>query len=361
MKPRVGFAIEQALGHVAYGMGLRRVLERRTDMECVWIEIPFDESGFGAVPVVGRNWTVRGSLRARIAIEREHRRQALDALFIHTQTIALLSAGLMRRIPTLMSLDATPKNYDTISLAYRDAVHSPSIERAKLLAHRSVMKNAGAFTAWSEWTKQSLVHDYGVASDKVTVVHPGAVLAQFGDPARRKPRHQGPLKILFVGGDFPRKGGDLLVEVARTFPSESLELHLVTGADVPAGNGVHVYKGVKPYAPELLRLYAESDVFVLPTRGDCLAVVLGEAMAAGLPIITTNVGAHAEAVEDGKSGFVLAPDDGATLRDRIDRLVRDRDLVFRMGQRARQIGEDRFDMDANANRIAGILLGLLRR
>jgi glycosyltransferase involved in cell wall biosynthesis len=94
-----------------------------------------------------------------------------------------------------------------------------------------------------------------------------------------------------------------LLQTVRQHFRGRVELHLVTGADVPSGDGVFVHKGVKPFSPELFKRFSEADAFVLPTRGDCLAVVLGEAMAACLPIITTRVGAHAEAVEDGRSGW----------------------------------------------------------
>jgi glycosyltransferase involved in cell wall biosynthesis len=168
------------------------------------------------------------------------------------------------------------------------------------------------------------------------------------------------MRILFVGGDFERKGGNLLLDTYRKYLASSCELHLVTSGEVRDGHGVHVYRGVKPHSDALLRLYADADVFVLPTRGDCLAVVLGEAMASGLPIITTRVGAHAEAVADGESGFLIDQDDGAALRDRIERLSNDPGLCRRMGQRSREVGEARFDMHKNANQIADLLVGLHR-
>jgi glycosyltransferase involved in cell wall biosynthesis len=149
-----------------------------------------------------------------------------------------------------------------------------------------------------------------------------------------------------------------LLDVFRAHLRGICELHLITGADVASGGGVHVYRGLKPHSAELLRLYSDSDVFVLPTRADCLAVVLGEAMASSLPNITTRVGAHAEAVEDGESGFLLDVDDGPALRERIERLANDPALSARMGRRSRQIGEERFDMDKNANRIADLLIEL---
>jgi glycosyltransferase involved in cell wall biosynthesis len=360
MRPRVGFVLEQGLGHVAYGMALRHALADRSDLEAVWLEVSFDERGFGRVPVLGQSYVLRGNLRARLAIAREHRRRPLDALFVHTSMIGVLSADYVARIPTLLSIDATPLNYDELAVWYGHKLGNAAVERAKLFAHRSVFRRARHVTTWSEWAKGSLVRDYGVALNSITVIPPGTTLAAFPEPGTRGARRPGPLRILFVGGDFVRKGGDVLLDVFRNYLRGSCELHLVTGGDVPAGDGVFVYRGVKPLSPELLRLYAEADVFVLPTRADCLAVVLGEAMASCLPIVTTSVGAHAEAVEDGESGFVIAADDAAALRDRLERLAADPELRSRLGRRSRQIGEARFDMNKNANRIADILVDLGR-
>lgn len=356
MKRRIGFVIEQALGHVSYGMGLKQALAPRGDIELEWLEVPYEPGRFGKIPVIGRNWTLRGSTRAYRAVARAHERAPLHALFIHTQTIGLFCGPHMAEIPTLLSLDATPINYDELAGVYGDSVGSAPVEKAKLWAHKSVMKRVAAFTTWSHWAKASLERDYGVPADSVTVLHPGTVMSNFPDPLARKPRETGPLNVLFVGGDFKRKGGDLLVETVLRHFRGRVQLHLVTGADVQPSEDVFVHRGVKPLSPQLLQRFVEADVFVLPTRGDCLAMVLGEAMAACLPIITTRVGAHAEAVEDGRSGFLIEKDDAEALRDRLDRLERNRALCFDMGMRSREIGEARFDMVKNANHIADLLL-----
>jgi glycosyltransferase involved in cell wall biosynthesis len=361
VKARIAFVIEQALGHVAYGMGLKKALADRDDLEGVWIEVPYGLGNFGRVPYVGPNWTLRGSTRAWRSIRDAHREKPLDALFLHTQTVSLFAGPHMRRIPTLLSLDATPKNLDEIGGSYAHAVGGGTIEGLKTFAHQRVMRNAEKFTTWSAWAKDSLVRDYGVAGDKVTVIHPGTVLSNFPGPEARPPRREGPLRVLFVGGDFVRKGGDLLLDVHRAHLRGRVELHLVTAAEIPQEEGVYVYRGLKPHSPELLQRYREADVFVLPTRGDCLAVVLGEAMAACLPIITTRVGAHAEAVDDGRSGYVLSVDDAAGLRASLERLANDRGLLAEMGLRSRRVGEERFDMHKNANQIADLLVGLSRR
>ena len=361
MKRRVGFVIEQALGHVAYGMGLKKALAARDDIEPIFLEVPYALGGFSRLPWAGKNWTVRESARAWKQVRASHRETAFDALFLHTQTVSLFAGGHMRRIPTLLSLDATPRGLDELGASYTHAVGSRRVENLKLLAHKTVMRNAAWFTTWSKWTKDSLVQDYGAAPDKVTVIHPGTVLTNYPPPSERRVRRDRPLQVLFVGGDFPRKGGDLLLDVFRRRLRGRIELHLVTATDVTPEEGVHVYHGLKPHSADLLARYRDADIFALPTRGDCLAVVLGEAMASCLPIITTKVGAHPEAVEDGESGYLLSVDDAEALADRLTRLADDRDLVFRMGMRSRQIGEERFDMQRNADHIAEILLRIADR
>ncbi|MBF6599358.1 MAG: glycosyltransferase family 4 protein [Dehalococcoidia bacterium] len=320
--------------------------------------MPFAPEGLGRLPLVRRNWTLRGSLQAASRIRAELRRGAIDAMFLHTQTISVFAGGLMNRIPTLLSLDATPANLDTLGGAYAHDVNPAVVERLKRAAHRRVVARARQFTTWSQWAKDSLVTDYGADAKRVTVIHPGTNIDAFAARAGA-PRPPGrPLQLLFVGGDFVRKGGDLLLDVYRRSLRETCELHIVTATDVPSGEGVHVYHGLKPHAPELIARYADADVFVLPTRGDCLAVVMGEAMAASLPIVTTTVGAHREAVEDGGSGYLIGVDDADALASRLRALAADRALAARLGRRSRAIGEERFDIARGAAQIADMLVAL---
>jgi glycosyltransferase involved in cell wall biosynthesis len=360
MKPRIGFVLEQALGHVAYGKSLRQALTARDDIECEWLEVSFDKDGFGRIPLLGSSYALRGNARARNLIARAHRRRPFDALFVHTAMVVLLSMDYVSRIPTILSLDATPRNYDELAKWYGHNVHHAAVEGAKLLVYRSLLRRARGVTAWSRWTKNSLVRDYGVAEEAVTVIHPGTTVSNFAVPTARRERTPGPMRILFVGGDFERKGGDLLVDVFRQSLRGACELHLVTPADVPSGDGVWVYRDLKPHVPKLRALYAQADVFAFPTRADCFGVVLAEAMAASLPIVATRIGAIPEAVKDGDNGFVIEADDGEALRDRLEQLERSPELRLRMGQRSRQIGEEGFDIEKNANLIADLLLRLGR-
>ncbi len=352
---RPGFVLEQTLGHVTHGQNLRRTLDAQPGMEASWFDVPFQPAGaLYRMPPLSSNWSLRGSLLAYRALQSDGWRQ-LDGLFVHTLTISLFATPFYEKIPTVLSLDATPLNFDSVGRLYGHQTRAGVVERFKRHVVRRAVSRADAFVSWSEWAKASLVKDYGADPERVLVAPPGADLELF--PERRCRVHEGPVRILFVGGDFQRKGGDVLLQAFRERLRGRAELHLVTMGQVPAEDGVFVHRGLTPNSPELLELFNTADIFALPTRADCLAVVLGEAMAASLPVVTTDVGAHREAIEDGRSGLLVPPDDAEALGDALDTLVRDGALRREMGRRARQIGEERFD----ARRNALAILGLMRR
>jgi glycosyltransferase involved in cell wall biosynthesis len=342
---RPGFVLEQTLGHVTHGQNLRRIIGGETGVTPSWYDVPFKPAGaLYKVPPLSANWSLRGSVYARRALQSNGWRD-LDALFVHTLTIALFATPFYEQVPTVLSLDATPINFDSVGRLYGHEPHPGAVERIKRHIVRRAVSRADAFVSWSAWAKASLVDDYGADPERVLVAAPGADLDLF--PKRIDRSNHGPVRILFVGGDFPRKGGDVLLQAFRERLRGRAELHFVTAYQMADEEGVFIHNGVKPNSPELLELFAGADIFALPTRGDCLAVVLGEAMAASLPIITTAVGAHAEAVEHGESGLLVPPDDASALGDALERLVDDAALRRRMGARGRAIAEERFDAKRN--------------
>lgn len=354
---RIGFVLEQALGHVTYGRNIATAVARRSDVDPVWLEVPWNPPTRAAkLPVIRNNWTLRASLEAR-RLWSAARADTFDALFLHTQTVSLFAAGLMRRVPTVLSLDATPINFDAVGEAYGHAGGNAAIESMKRRAYRRVFAAATSFTTWSQWAKDSLVDDYGADGSRIRVLHPGADLALFPfGTAPREPARGRPLRLLFVGGDFERKGGDLLLHLLAGPLAGKVQLDVVSNATIAATAGMTQHRNVGPNSPELLALYRQADVFVLPTRADCLAVVLGEAMAAGLPIITTRVGAHAEAVRDGDTGYLINSGDTAALQDRIERYVASPESALSMGQKSRAFGEERFDARKNTDAIGDMLI-----
>lgn len=353
---RVAFVMEQTLGHVAYTQNLRTALTDDQTIAPTWLPVTYETGALGRVPALGTNWTLRGSIAGAQALARARGRQRFDAAVFHTQTVALLSPLAGWRLPVVISLDATPRNFDAVGRHYGHAVGSGRAEEAKRRAHALIYRRAAALTTWSEWAKRSLRDDYGVDPDRVAVIAPGVNLDRFATAQTgHEPPSDGRVRLLFVGGDFARKGGPELLACMRDGLAEGCVLDVVTRQAVPPTPGVVVHNDLGPNDPRLLALYRRADIFALPTYADCLAVVLGEAMAASLPIVTTRVGAQAEAVHDGVSGLVVREGDRAALGTALRRLADDAALRQRMGREGRRIAEARYDVNENARRLVATI------
>lgn len=358
-----GFVMEQALGHVTHYQNLKRWVATDADISPIWMPIGDDVNDLWQyLPIIRKNWSLQVSLRARDAIKAARRSQPLDALFLHTQTLALFATPLMRQIPTIISTDATPFNYDTVGTGYNHKVGGNSlIERRKFLWNKSTYHTASAIVAWCQWAKDSLVTDYGVPAQKVTVIPPGVDLAQWHFPRNYQPAASHTLRLLFVGGDFARKGGYTLLEAFRNGLNQDCQLDIVTkDASIERELGgianIRVHCGLTPNSQPLRELYAQADVFVFPTQADCLPSAVSEAMAAGLPVITTDVGALREQVEHGVNGLIVPPADTTALVNAVNVLKSDRTKITTMAVASRRIAEERFD----ARRNYGAILNLMK-
>jgi glycosyltransferase involved in cell wall biosynthesis len=108
--------------------------------------------------------------------------------------------------------------------------------------------------------------------------------------------------------------------------------------------------------PRVLEHYARADLFALPCvvardgSNDITPNSLLEAMAMGLPVVSTTITAIAELVTDGVSGLLVAPKDPTALADAIARLIDDPELRHRLGEKAREQSRERFDVRTNIQR-----------
>ena len=103
------------------------------------------------------------------------------------------------------------------------------------------------------------------------------------------------------------------------------------------------FLGVRNDVPDLLRI---SDLAILCSHEEGFSNFILEAMAAGLPVIVTDVGGNAEAVRDGVTGIVVPPHSPSYLGAAILRLAKDEQLAMRMGQAARQRVQELFSLEA---------------
>jgi glycosyltransferase involved in cell wall biosynthesis len=248
----------------------------------------------------------------------------------------------------MIDFDSTPLQIDQMA-AYNSSVDPKPVAALKWRLTRDMMRSATLLQAWSRWAKQSAVVDYGIPADKI-VVNPPGVNLDFWRPnhASRDRLVKQPFKVLFVGGDFRRKGGDLLLEWYQNQCPETTELHIVTREPVEPGPGIHVYHDIQPNSDQLIGLYQNSDLFVLPSLGECFGIATVEAMAAGLPVIASEVGGTADIIEPGRNGFIIPGNDVAALGMAIAAIMGDLARRQNMGAQSRQLAEERFDLRKNA-------------
>jgi glycosyltransferase involved in cell wall biosynthesis len=333
----IAYVMEQTLGNITHYLNLRRAESMAEAPGPLWLPIEYRTS---RVP-----WTITGGCLARKALVDVMPR--VDGVFMHTTTLALLSVDLFRKKPTVLSTDGTPSNKRNMRTAYGLQEQGRLSERAKRALYKKVYGTAAGLVGWSNSVKESFVEDYGYQEEHIAVIPPGVDVDQFvaGDRNHELPR------ILFVGGDFERKGGALLFDIFRQRLRGRAELILVTRGEVKTEPGVTVRNNIRANSPELLELYATSDLFVLPTLADCLPLVLMEALAAGLPVIATRVGGISDVVVEGKNGHLVDAGDGVALGDVVEALVTDASRRRAMGEQGRADALQRFDARKNACRL----------
>lgn len=199
---------------------------------------------------------------------------------------------------------------------------------------------------------------------KLHIVHCGVEPGRYGggDPSLR-----GGQRLLFVGRLSGVKGLPVLIEAFAELHTRhpDLELTLVGDGEArgPAEARVRAlgladrvtFTGYQSQG-DVAEHLAKTDVFVLPSFAEGVPVVLMEAMASRIPVVTTRIAGIPELVEDGKSGFVVAPGDTGSLVERIDRLLGDPDLRARMGEAGHATVVDQFDIENEAGWLADILL-----
>lgn len=183
--------------------------------------------------------------------------------------------------------------------------------------------------------------------------------------AQRAERADGPLRVLFVGRLVPEKAPEILLEaIARLRrPVEVVLIGQGLLADSLAGRMGRENLGdrVRLLGPvgqdELPDWYAWADVFCLPSRNEGVPVVLMEAMATELPVVTTRIAGIPELVEDEQSGILTTPGDAAGLAAALSRLADDPQLRQRYGQAGRARVLAGFTPQPNARRLVALFAG----
>ena len=202
--------------------------------------------------------------------------------------------------------------------------------------------------------------EYRVPAERIHVV-PNGVGREYFIPARRSRSDEGlpetgALRLLFVGRLEVQKNVARLID-ALALVKEKVQLRIVGDGALraqleqrAAASGLPVQFAGALHGEDLLRTYAEADAFVLPSDREGMALVALEAMAAGLPVIATDVPGNAELIAG--RGLLAAPDPAA-LAEAIDAVAADRELRAELARRCADAASE-YAWDAVADRVERI-------
>jgi glycosyltransferase involved in cell wall biosynthesis len=354
--------IEPIVGWATWRQNLERVAPSVPDLVPSWHDIDYHMPG-GAierlrerVPFVPEHQTSIG--RAVLEFRRGLRGGPYSAVLTNS-SVALLFSRQLRATPTLFAIDSTQEQIDEMG-AYGVVKHSALTQKFKLGLRRRLWDATVMVVATSRWAKAGMVETYGVPEDKVIVVPFGADVNFWSPPGDAGVREGTNRRVLFVGGDFRRKGGELLLDWFRHRDEDGVELHIVTREPVAPTPGVVVHHDIGPYSAKLLQLFQEADVFVLPSLAEAFGIATVEAMGCGLPVVVSDVGGTADIVDPGVNGFITKTGDVRDLGSALESLLADADRRASMGREGRRIAEERFGLDKTARVTLDLLAELAK-
>ena len=209
----------------------------------------------------------------------------------------------------------------------------------------------------SEYVRNTLIEN-GVSPSRIAIIPYGVDVTRFY-PATK--RDDGTFRVLFVGGIGQRKGIKYLLEAFRQLNLPGAELVLVGGV-IGGGDALKSYQGIFRHVPnvpyrEVHTVFQSADIFVYPSLHEGSALAIYEALASGLPVITTpNSGS---VVRDGVEGFIVPIRDIEALKEKMLLLYQNKDLRDQISLQARKRAES-FTWQAYRQRLGALVQNIIQ-
>ena len=222
----------------------------------------------------------------------------------------------------------------------------------------AAIKNASALIYPSEWAARGAVEHYRADAHRVHCIPYGANFERGEIPSFDAALHhplEGPLRLLWTGVDWERKGGPIAYECLVELLRRGVDAKLVICGCVPPTRYDHAKVEVIPFLDKrdlvqrrrLSELFLDANFFLFPTIAEAYGIVLCEASAHGLPSLARDTGGVGGAVSDGENGYLMPPDArGQQYAEKILDTVGDHCLYERLVVRSRKAYEDRLNWDA---------------
>lgn len=320
------------------------------------------------------SWAVASSVWGLRKILVERRPDVVHLHGIRPMLVGTLAARLACNPAIVSSLHGA---YTLMALDPNGAINQKRLVLAKLCHAMAFLLSARLILVCDSLKSEVRSVLAGVIGDangfierKVRIVHNGIDIPSTSglETTRDLRKRLGiDLNTVIVGTvsrlEEPKKGIGILLKAVAQLRTQNLDIHLVIAGDGYSRSflerqadtlGLQSDTHFLGFVEQPASLYASLDIFVLPSCSEGFPLVNLEAMASGIPVVTTNVGGTAEAVLDGVNGFVVPPNDVEALSAALERLYRSGSLRRKMGQEGRRIFESWFSARTMVDKIVKV-------
>lgn len=325
-----------------------------------------EESG---IPVDVSPMTSRLSPRGLLRLARHMREHHIDIVHAHMyrSSVPATIAARLARVPVVVSQVHNVATWET---------------RRQLWLDRALCRWRTAMVAVSESVRRDVIATLRIGAERVRVIYNGVDLAAFGATGGSRAAKRAELglqpediAIVYHGRLVAQKNPEALLRIAVQIAMMRKGVRVIVVGDGPCredlerrareagacgGSGETVrmlFLGQRTDIPEILQA---CDIAVLPSFKEGFSNAVIEALAAGLPVVATDVGGNAEAVEHGRSGWIVPPGNEGALLSAVESLVDDPDERARMGAAA-ALRAERFSLDRMVGDVENLYTDLARQ
>lgn len=342
-KYHIDFALTMLAGNEQRYLRLRPLVEEDSTIIPRWYPIRtyFEDDPFRFLPGNSRFWARHLADSRKLFLN-----TPADAVVMHTLETYYLFALQKRLLKRDILIIYNPDEDIPIGDHYKLAVEETDL-----------------FIPWTNIGAQKIKQRFpNVPDENIQVIHPGLNLKDW--PMTHKGNDEERLQVLFIGGDFLRKGGDTLLEAFEAELGKTCDLHLITQigwldekiqSRIEQAPFVYLHLGLDPSHPEFVRLITESDMLILPSNLECIPWVTIEALATGLPVIATPIYGTPDVVQDEKTGLLIPPKSPQAIIEAVTRLGNDPNLCQQFSKNGRKHVEEQYNARKNTDRFLSLI------
>ncbi|MDJ0553023.1 MAG: glycosyltransferase family 4 protein [Microcoleaceae cyanobacterium MO_207.B10] len=298
-------------------------------------------------------------------LEKELQSKPYDIIF--TPVSSVECGSLNTSLPMVYLSDGT---FRLLKDYYSYMMQQPEkVREHKDFLEAKIIERADSLVFSSQWAANSAIQDYHTPPEKVHIVPFGPNIERVEDlNTILEQRQMDEIRLLFVGGDWERKGGPIAFETVRALNEMGIKAQLIVCGATPPEKHQAEYVSSRGYLQkhqpqqleELISLLCSCHFMFVPSRADCTPIVFCEASAYALPVISTQTGGISSVVFEGENGYLLPLEaTGEDFAKLIANIFQDREKYLQLAMSTRKTYEDKLNWNQWGSKVRQLLESLV--